>query len=67
MLLRLQRLLIDTLEQRPIKADFSLFFKLHRNLGETDIKEVFTYRNNGIIRGHNRVQPHRGKTVLLLK
>ncbi len=50
---RLQHLQIDTLEQRRIKADLSLFFKLHRNLVDTDIKEVFTYRNNDILRGHS--------------
>ena len=37
---RLQCLQIDTLEQRRIKADLSLFLKLYRNLVDTDIKEV---------------------------
>ena len=40
---RLQRLQIDTLGQRRIEAD----------LVDTDINEVFTYRNNSILRGHS--------------
>ena len=46
---RLELLKIETLEQRRIKSDLTMFFKVYRKLFELNVKD-FSYSNR--LRGH---------------
>ncbi len=48
---RLELLKIETLEQRRINSNLTMFFKVYRKLVELNVKD-FSYSNR--LRGHNR-------------
>ncbi len=53
MLLRQATGLTEHIGTEIIKADLSLFLKLHRNQVDTDIMEVFTYRKKWYFKGRS--------------